>query len=412
VRYFESELVKPISRPEKRNLQLLFLLFGLGIMAIAPRNPEIKHNLGVTIGNFGTLLSLGGIGSLISLMFGGHIVHRFGPRPILVISSSAMYGALSIVPHLHHAWIFLFLNIFIGSSFSLYHIASNGQALKRQTETNSVLIPKLHGLWSTGALGSAILAFAITSHISLAWHIDVMMIVIWSSTQIVIWNLRDHFFEGTSSDDSESSISFQSLIAAFKFERVITFGLLFALMIEFATTDWATIFTREQIGMSAAVSILPYLIFMLSMILVRFSIHRLLEIRSEQYWLRIGPLVGGSGFVIFIIIGTWISHNHKWLGFSVVLLSFSFAGLGCSHLAPTFFGIAGRSSSLPGSVVIAQLGLVNTILVFLIKIMLSWVAQATSVMVALLIPGIMLILVSTVARLGRSEVLTRALPVR
>jgi hypothetical protein len=67
---------------------------------------------------------------------------------------------------------------------------------------------------------------------------------------------------------------------------------------------------------------------------------------------------------------------------------------------------------LPGSVVIAQLGLVNTILVFLIKIMLSWVAQATSVMVALLIPGIMLILVSTVARLGRSEVLTRALPVR
>ena len=114
MRYFERELVKPISRPEKRNLQLLFLLFGLGIMAIAPRNPEIKDNLGVTIGSFGTLLSLGGIGSLVSLMFGGHIVHRFGPRPILVISSSAMYGALSIVPHLHHAWIFLFLNIFTG----------------------------------------------------------------------------------------------------------------------------------------------------------------------------------------------------------------------------------------------------------------------------------------------------------
>ncbi len=393
-----------MSKTERRNLQLLFLLFGLGIMAIAPRNPEIKANLNIPNGTFGTLLSLGGLGSLVSLMFGGHVVHRLGPQKVLLVSSTVMYAAVAVMPHLHNAWYFLVINIVAGSALSMYHISINAQALHRQDQTGLVLIPRLHGLWSTGALGTAILAFFITSQVSLAWHIDVMMIVIWLATQRTIWNLRHDFLMGNRVKDPTLTISPASILAAFKFEPIITFGLVCALMIEFASNDWATIFAKEQIGMSEAVSILAYIAFMVAMISGRFTIHRLLLIKPEKFWMWWGPLIGGVGFVVLITFGTWLSHSHKGLGYTVTLLAFIFAGLGCSHFGPTFFGIAGRRSSLPGSVVVAQLGLVNTVLIFIVKIGIAWIAQATSVMWALVVPGIMLIFVALVANLGRSEI--------
>ncbi|MEI6216620.1 MAG: MFS transporter [Actinomycetes bacterium] len=393
-----------MSKTERRNLQLLFLLFGLGIMAIAPRNPEIKANLNIPNGTFGTLLSLGGLGSLISLMFGGYVVHRLGPKNVLAVSSTVMYSAVAAMPHLHNAWYFLVVNIVAGAAISMYHISINAQALHRQDQTGLVLIPRLHGLWSTGALGTAILAFFITSQVSLAWHIDVMMIVIWLATQRTIWNLRDNFLIGNRVKDPTLTISPTAILAAFKFEPIITFGLVCALMIEFASNDWATIFAKEQIGMSEAVSILAYIAFMVSMISGRFTIHRLLLIKPEKFWMRWGPLFGGVGFVVLITFGTWLSHSNKEVGYVVTLLAFIFAGLGCSHFGPTFFGIAGRRSSLPGSVVVAQLGLVNTVLIFIVKIGIAWIAQATSVMWALVVPGVMLIFVTLVANLGRSEI--------
>jgi MFS family permease len=395
-----------MSKVERRNLQLLFLLFGLGIMAIAPRNPEIKANLNIPNGTFGTLLSLGGLGSLVSLMFGGHIVHRLGPQRVLVVSSTVMYSAVAAMPHLHNAWYFLVINIVAGAALSMYHISINAQALHRQDQTGLVLIPQLHGLWSTGALGTAILAFFITSQISLAWHIDVMMIVIWLATQATVRNLRNDFLKGNRIKDPTLTISPASILAAFKFEPIITFGLVCALMIEFASNDWATIFAKEQIGMSEAVSILAYIAFMVSMISGRFTIHRLLLIKPEKFWMWWGPLIGGAGFIVLITFGTWLSHSHKGLGYTFTLLAFIFAGLGCSHFGPTFFGIAGRRSSLPGSVVVAQLGLVNTVLIFIIKIGIAWIAQVTSVMWALVVPGVMLIFVALVANLGRSEIQT------
>jgi MFS family permease len=396
-----------MSRTEKLNLYLLFLLFGLGIMAIAPRNPEIKHNLAISNGTFGTLISAGGIGSVLSLIFGGHIVHRLGPRPVLIASATIMYSAIAVIPHLHSALLFLLMNIIIGISMSGYHIAINGQALHRQDESGEVLIPRLHGLWSVGALGTAIFAFLITSHVSLAWHIDVMMALIWLFTLASISKLKPYFIGGVKEEEKSPIFSFNKLIAAFKYERLITFGLLCVLMIEFSTNDWATIFAKEQIGMSASLSILPYIIFVISMIFGRFTIHKLLLIKPENYWMRWGPLLGGMMFLILLIVGNQVAHLHREVGFILILLSFIFAGIGCSHLAPTFFGIASRKSDLPGSVVVAQLGLVNTILVFLLKIIISWIVQLTSVIFALLIPGFMLLGVILVADLGRKEVLLR-----
>ena len=54
----------------------LFFLFGLLIMSWVPRFPEVKANLRLTNGEFGSIVSMGAIGNLVALLTVGHLVHK------------------------------------------------------------------------------------------------------------------------------------------------------------------------------------------------------------------------------------------------------------------------------------------------------------------------------------------------
>ena len=72
-----SQVVIEHQREEKL-LHLLFFLFGFGIMAWVPRFPEVRENLKLENGAFGSLMSTGSIGAFFGLLITGHIIHRIG----------------------------------------------------------------------------------------------------------------------------------------------------------------------------------------------------------------------------------------------------------------------------------------------------------------------------------------------
>jgi hypothetical protein len=88
------------------------------------------------------------------------------------------------------------------------------------------------------------------------------------------------------------------------------------------------------------------------------------------------------------------------LALGLEVLGFFVGGLGTSFMAPLATNIANRRSSQKASEVVAQMNLTNGILAFFAKLVVSWVAQATSITTALLIPGLMLLIASRFAYLG------------
>jgi MFS family permease len=80
---------------ERRYLSYIFFLFGLSIMSLAPRTPDLKANLAVNNGTFGTLLSTASIGSIVMLLIGGQIVHRIGAKKSMQIGATVI--ALSFI---------------------------------------------------------------------------------------------------------------------------------------------------------------------------------------------------------------------------------------------------------------------------------------------------------------------------
>jgi len=154
--------------------------------------------------------------------------------------------------------------------------------------------------------------------------------------------------------------------------------------------------------MSASASIYGYTVFIGAMIILRFNAKRLAARWSERQLISKLPILGGVGFAVCISLGTWLSQVNQILGFIVSLIGFALAGFGSSILAPTFFAISFRTSSLPSSVVVARIGLTQVIATFFVKVAISWVAQATSVTISLLIPALMLLATSKLSYLGKA----------
>jgi hypothetical protein len=59
-------------------------------------------------------------------------------------------------------------------------------------------------------------------------------------------------------------------------------------------------------------------------------------------------------------------------------------------MAPIFFSIAGRVLEGNNLMAVAQLTFINTILIFLAKTVLAWVAEVTSITVSLSISGLVM----------------------
>ena len=389
------------SKQERRALNLLFWPFGIGAMSTATRFPEIRDQLDINNGTFGTYLSLGAIGGVISFILVGHLVHSIGVKPIVSFSATGLFLSIGLVPHIQKPIYWLVLSILTAFFWVSFHIANNAQAIHRQEEVGELILPKLHGLWSLGALITSILAIVITPYVTLAWHIDVLVTIMWALTMYGVFKSTPYFIKKNEEADAFPNLSPIGIAKTFKFQPVIVIAMVLAMQTEFSIQDWSAIYVKDSLKMSASTSIWGYAVFISAMIILRFNAKRMVAKWSERELITKLPILGGVGFAVCILLGTWLSETNRILGFIVALVGFALAGFGSSILAPTIFAISFRKTSLPSSVVVAQLGLTQTIATFIAKVIIAWVAQATSVTVALMIPALMLLATTKFSHLGK-----------
>lgn len=389
---------------EARHQGRLFFFFGLAVLAIAARTPDLKRDLGVTDGTYGVLVSLGAIGAMFAFFTVGQLVHRIGVKPIVIVTGTMMYASIAMIPHAHSSLMYVVINMVLGFGFNAYNIAIHDQALKRQGDSGALILPKLHGIWSIGTLLTVSIAVAVTAHVSFAWHIDTLMAICWLGTMYSTLKLSPVLIQGSTEHDSNAQIKLRSLWQMFLDDKLIGIAYVCAVMTEFSTNDWATLVAHQEIKASTTLSILPYLLFMVGMITGRLAIHRLVKIRSEDFWIKSWTSIGGLGFIVFLQLAKLCAAHHFTAAFTFETLGFFIGGLGGSFMAGTITQIASRRSSLPGGVVVAQIGIIVTVLTLIVKLVVSWVVSQASITTALILPGLMLIAVALFPNLGSKQI--------
>ena len=362
-------------------------------MCLAPRFPDIKANLNVSTTYFGFLMSSGSIGAFSAQMTMGHIVHRLGVYRILIVSSTVTYFTLGLLIEIHNPIIYLIVNIILGFAWASYHISINAQALHRQSESGTQIIPMLHGLWSAGAVTTAFIALLISSSVSLNWHILPLIIIVYLLKLRTFVRLKPLLLQGNEVTEADEIVTFSRMIKSFSIDWVVSLGFLCALMLEVSVGDWATIMARQEFGVSKSLAVIPYFLFMGAMIIGRLSFNRFKGDRSDKEIVQPFAVMGGTIFLASLGLSLQLKETNLHLGFSIFCLGFFLAGIGISFIGPLFFGYASARSDKPGGVAVAELGALNQVLTFAGRAVISVVAGVVSLPIAMTIPGVMLILV-------------------
>jgi fucose permease len=385
---------------EKKYVGLLFFFFAFEIMSWVPRFPEVKANLGLSNGEFGTYLSFGSVGAVLALLSSGHFVHKFGARKVLIISTVTMCLAIGAVVHLQSALIFIFVNIINGASISFFNTALNAQAFHAQDRAGELILSRQHGYWTIGAVTTAIISGFMVEFVGIALHINVLTFILFFILLSIIRKLGPELIKPSPDDDSDFGV--KDLFTSFRIDYLVSTALVCGIMVEFCTADWSAIYSKETIGVRGSLATIPYILTFTAMIVGRLGQHRITPYVSLEQQVKFGSVIGGVGFSGFILASSFLVDHSKTAAYICTLIGFAIGGFFSAILSPTLFTAANKRSSQPSAVLFAQTGVINAILVLIVKTVIAWTAQLTgSIAIAMIIPGLMLISVGFMSRVAK-----------
>jgi MFS family permease len=385
---------------ELKLIKGLFFLFGLLIMSWVPRFPEVKANLKLTNGEFGSILSMGAVGNIVALLTVGHLVHKFGARWMLYIGAALLSISLSFLTHTTSSLVFLIFIIVQGAAISAFHISINTQGFFFQDRTKKQVITLLSGFWSSGALITSMIAGLLVDRVALGAYSNFLAVVCFILMAAIIFRISPNLIQANTNPESDHRA--RDMFKGFKIDKQVSAALLLVIMLEYSVSDWAAIFVKEDMKIVGGIHTLPYILFTLAMIIGRLNLHNLLPKYTIDFLVVRASLLSGLSFIAGIIGVSLVGTSNETLVIVILSISFTIAGLGSSFLGPSVMNAANTRSKFPSSVVIGQIGVINISLVFIMRWVIAWTAQATNLSIALLIPALMLLTVPYFAKIFKN----------
>jgi MFS family permease len=394
-------LRKTLAVEQELNLiKTLFFLFGLLIMSWVPRFPEVKANLKLTNGEFGSILSMGAVGNIVALLTVGHLVHKYGVRWMLYIAAALLSISLSLLTHTTSSLVFLVSIIAQGAAISAFHISINTQGFFFQDRTKKQVITLLSGFWSSGALLSSVIAGLLVDRVELGLYSNFLATFCFTLMAVIIFKISPNLIKANTNPDSDHRA--RDMFKGFTIDKQVSAALLLVIMLEYAVSDWAAIFVKEDMKIVGGIHTLPYILFTLAMIIGRLNLHNLLPRYTIDFLVVRASLLSGLSFMAGILGVSVVGTSNETLVIVILSISFTVAGLGSSFLGPSVMNAANTRSKFPSSVVIGQIGVINISLVFVMRWVIAWTAQATNLSIALLIPALMLLTVPYFAKIFKN----------
>jgi hypothetical protein len=287
-----------------------------------------------------------------------------------------------------------------GAAISAFNIAINAQAFHAQDRAGEMIISKQHGYWTIGALTTAIVSGVLVDVVSISRHISILSVILFVAICYFVSKLGPELIKP--SENEKDDFRILDLLTSFRLDVLVASAFACAIIVEFVTADWSAIYTKETVGVSGSLATIPYIASLIAMIIGRLGIHIVTRHIPLESMVKIGSVVGGVGFIGFITASNLLVDFSTTASFICAVLGFAIGGLGSSFLSPTLFTAANARSPQHSAIVVGQMGVVNAILILIIKTIIAWTAQFTgSIAIALIIPGLMLIAVAFMSRVAK-----------
>lgn len=305
---------------------IVFAVNGLTLGSWVSRVPAARDTLDLTTAEMGVLLLAPGIGTLIGLPLGGHLVARVGPRKALLLgavgTTTALIAMISGLVGATAPVVAFGLGLY-GVGIGLWDVAMNVAGGRLEKHSGRPLLPMLHASLSLGTIiGSGAGVIASATSVSVATQLILTAVLAVAGVLSAAPSLPRGGPEADLSSRADAQHGKVSLIDAWKEPRTVFIGLTvlaFALC-EGIASNWLALALVDGHHRSETIGALGYAIFIVALTLGRGGGSVIIERLGRAVTLRVLAVVviGGALLVIY--------SNH------LVLIMFGCAlwGLGTS----------------------------------------------------------------------------------
>ena len=310
----------------------LFFLQGTCFATWASRIPSIQQQLGISDSLLGVVLFALPVGSMLSLLFSGALVTRFGSKKIAVNALLAYSILLPVIGLSQSPALLIASLVGFGVAGNMANIAINTQAVHVEAKYGKNIMASFHGLWSSaGFVAAGVGTFMIGKGIVPLTH----FVIIAGLVAFGVAACCNYLVQ----EERQTSAATKLFVKPDK--TLLQLGILaFCSMIcEGAMFDWSGIYFQKVVKADQSIVGAGYTAFMCAMATGRFVADWVAN------RLKFQKTIFFSGLLIAAGLFTAVAFPMVF----TALLGFLLVGFGVSSVIPLIYSEAGKSKTVsPG----------------------------------------------------------------
>jgi MFS family permease len=313
-----------------------FFVNGAMTASFIARAPQIRDRIGVTVDQFGLLLTTASLFGLLGSFAAGRIIHAATTKRVLQIGAVVMALGLAVIGAARGpaVWLagmmaYLFVDVLVDISMNL-------QGSWISARRHAPVMNRLHGVWSLGTLAGALGAVAANARgLSILTHLVIVATVMALVLLFVTRRLLEDDEEGHGEAATRPSAPEASRRKRATPVALLMFAGMFAVVCEVTGGDWASFRLTDDFAEPAALGSLAFVAVTVGMTSMRFG-GDWLQLRLGRVGLR--RLSIGIATIGFVLASLVPNSTASIAGFLLV-------GIGVATFMPKLYDDAAR---LPG----------------------------------------------------------------
>jgi MFS family permease len=318
------------ARATRRSVAAVFFVQGFLFASWTAHIPHIKAHLHLGDGGLGVALLAAPAGSILAMFVVARLLPTRGSRQ-LVRGALVGYCLAGLVVGLSSSMLFFFLAfLFWGFFLGALDVSMNAQAVSVEAASSRRLMPGFHGSWS---LGSLLGAGAGVIGVGLGWSLSEqiaifaipLLIAALGLSRGMITDRHAHAPAGQSAPAERSALRNPAIL-------VLGVIVLLDMLCEGAVADWAAVYLRDSLHTTSVVAGLGFTLYLLTMMITRFSGNRTATRFGVPRILPALALLAAIGATLGLIV------NRPWS----VLAGLMCLGVGLALIVPLAFSACGH----------------------------------------------------------------------
>lgn len=305
----------------------------------APRIPEVKAQLGMSVAVLGVVLLAPAIGSLVAMPFAGGLAGRIGSARATRLVAVPFFLMLPLVGVAGSPfWLFLALLLW-GTSIGVLDVVMNAQGVTVERARGRSLMSGFHATFSLGALAGTGIG-SVASALGVGVGVQLLVLGAGLLTLVLVtslWMLPDRLATG----DERPPL----LVRPRGPLVVITIAAFAVLLCEGAAADWSAVFLREDLSSSAGLAGAAFAAFSATMTIGRLVGDRVLNRWPRRTVVRAFAAGAALGFGAGLAVAELVGDGPVAVAAAVV--GFAVLGAGISLTFPALLAEAASVAPRP-----------------------------------------------------------------